>query len=144
MASRLRPTGETNVEGSLRQIASMIRRRSLVMLFSDLLVEPEGVSRGIHQLRHAGNDVIVFHILDAAEAQFPFAGMVEFVDKETPDKMLVDADGLKADYLAALADFQNRYRQECQRAGADYVALHTGMPFDRALIEFLMDRQKRY
>ena len=70
----------------------MLRHKSLVMLFSDLLSEPEPIYKAFHRLRHAGHDVIVFHILDEAEALFPFAGMLELEDNETHEKLEVDAD----------------------------------------------------
>lgn len=142
--SRAKPTGPTEVGASLLQVAEMIGHRGLVMLFSDLLVEPESVLRGLRRLRHRGHDVIVFHILDEAEALFPFTGMVEFEDKETPERLRVDADGMRADYLEALAEFREVYRRECAAAGMDYVPLHTGMPFDRALLEYLNDRGRRF
>jgi len=58
----------------------MVRSKSLIMLFSDLLADPEPIMQSLHQLRHRGHDVIVFHILDEAEVHFPFEGLVEFKD----------------------------------------------------------------
>src|SRR5207253_5393165 len=95
LLAKLKPAGETAIAKSLHQVASMIRHRSLVMLFSDLLGDPEPIHYALHRLRHAGHDVIIFHILDEAEALFPFDGMVELEDPETRDKILVDADGIK-------------------------------------------------
>ena len=60
----------------------MIRSKSLVMLFSDLLTDPEPVLQSLHHLRHRGNEVILFHILDEAEVHFPFEGVIEFEDVE--------------------------------------------------------------
>jgi uncharacterized protein (DUF58 family) len=143
LLSRLSPAGETEVAKSLHQVASMIRHRSLVMLFSDLLGETEPIFHALHRLRHSGHDVIVFHILDEAEAMFPFEGMLELEDNETRETLLVDADGIKADYLDEVAAFQARYRKECLGARIDYVPLHTGMPFDKALMSYLLNRQAR-
>ncbi|HEV3164685.1 MAG TPA: DUF58 domain-containing protein [Isosphaeraceae bacterium] len=143
LLSRLKPSGETDVAKSLHQVASMIRHRSLVMLFSDLLGDHEPIFRAFHRLRHAGHDVIVFHILDEAEALFPFEGMVELEDNETRETLLVDADGIKADYLDEVGLFQSTYRKECLGARIDYVSLHTGMPFDKALMSYLLSRQAR-
>ena len=70
--ANLKPTGETNVADSLFQLASMIRGKSLVMLFSDLLTDPEPVLRSLYRLRYSGHEVILFHILDEAEVHFPF------------------------------------------------------------------------
>jgi hypothetical protein len=113
------------------------------MLFSDLLGDPEPIRQALHRLRFAGHDVIVFHILDEAEALFPFEGMVELEDNETKETLLVDAEGIRADYLDEVADFQALYRKECLGARIDYVPLHTGMPFDKALMSYLLSRQAR-
>lgn len=144
LLARAEPSGETDIAGSLTHVAAMLRHRGLVMIFSDLLAEPEPIIKSLHRLKHRGHDVILFHILDAAEAQFPFSGMVELVDKESPDRLLVDAAGVRADYLEALAELRGRYRQACAGMGVDYLPLHTGMPFDRALTEYLLDRQVRF
>jgi uncharacterized protein (DUF58 family) len=143
LLARLQPAGETAIARSLHQVASMIRHRSLVMLFSDLLGETEPILRAFHRLRFGGHDVIVFHILDEAEALFPFQGMVELEDNETRETLLVDADGIKADYLDEVARFQGQYRKECNSARIDYVPLHTGVPFDKALMSYLLSRQQR-
>lgn len=144
LLAKLRPSGETDIAQAMHQLASMIKHKSLVMIFSDLLTDPERVSKSLHHLKHRGHDVILFHILDEAEERFPFKGMVEFLDTETPQKMVVDSDGIRADYLEALAEFREQYRRMCAIAGADYVALHTGMPFDKALTEYLFDRKQRF
>jgi uncharacterized protein (DUF58 family) len=143
LLAKLSPSGETAIAKSLHQVASMIRHRSLVMLFSDLLGEHEPILRAFHRLRHSGHDVIVFHILDEAEALFPFEGMVELEDNETRERLLVDADGIKADYLDEVAAFYDLYKRECFSARIDYVPLHTGMPFDKALMSYLLSRQAR-
>src|SRR5213082_1492899 len=109
LLAKLKPAGETAIARSLHQVASMIRHRSLVMLFSDLLGESEPILHALHRLRFAGHDVIVFHILDEAEALFPFEGMVELEDNETRETLLVDAEGIKADYLEEVARFQASY-----------------------------------
>jgi uncharacterized protein (DUF58 family) len=143
LLAKLSPAGETDVAKSLHQVASMMRHRSLVMLFSDLLGDPEPIYHALHRLRHAGHDVILFHILDEAEALFPFEGMLELEDNETKETLLVDAEGIKADYLDEVAAFQASYRKECLNARIDYVPLHTGMPFDKALMSYLLSRQAR-
>src|SRR5262249_12558269 len=142
--ANLKPTGQTDVAGCLHQLAAMIRGKSLVMLFSDLLTDPAPVIESLHHLRHRGHEIILFHILDEAEAQFPFEGVVEFEDSEEHDRLTVDARGMRADYLEALGEFQDFYRRECAKAGIDYVAMDTSVSFDRALLEYLQQRQKRF
>jgi uncharacterized protein (DUF58 family) len=143
LLAKLRPEGETEIAKSLHQFAGMLKHKSLVMLFSDLLAEPEPIYKALHRLRHAGHDVIVFHILDEAEALFPFNGMLELEDNETRETLEVDADAIKADYLEAVTSFQGSYRKECQTARIDYIPLHTGMPFDKALMSYLHSRRSR-
>ncbi len=144
LLANLKPTGTTDVAASMHQLASMIRGKSLVMVFSDLLSEPGPVVQALHHLRHRGNEVILFHILDEAEVHFPFTGIVEFEDVESPEKLTLDAKGMRDDYLGALAEFQQSYRQECNKAGVDYVAMDTSVNFDKALLEYLIQRQRRF
>ena len=141
--ANLKPAGETQIAKSLHQVAGMLRHRSLVMIFSDLLDDTEPIMKALHRLRFSGHDVILFHILDEAEALFPFEGMLEMEDNETDELLLVDAEAMKADYLEEVAAFRGTYKKECQGARIDYVPLHTGMPFDKALMSYLMSRQSR-
>ena len=143
LLARLRPEGPTDVAASIAQIVAMLKHRSLVMLFSDLLTEPEPVLQSLRKLRHRGHDVILFHILDEAEVNFPFDGMVEFEEPETHERIDVDATGFRADYLAEIAEFRETYRRECLQCGIDYVPLDTSMQFDRALTEYLLSRRAR-
>lgn len=140
---------------ALGQMASLIRHKSLVMLFSDLwpgeegegdgAEEAEAVGKGLHQLRHAGHDVILFHVLAESDVTFPYADMTEFVGHETDARLPpTDAKALRGAYLEALAEFRGRFRRICETAGVDYVPLHTGMPFDAALTEYLLERRNRF
>lgn len=143
LLSRLQPTGKTEIAQSLIQIAAMLKHRSLVMVFSDLLADPEPIFAALRQLRYRGHDVILFHVLDEAEVRFPFDGMVELEEPETTSRLTIDATGFKQDYLRELEAFREQYRQECFQRGIDYVPLDTSMQFDRALTEYLVSRQAR-
>jgi uncharacterized protein (DUF58 family) len=139
--ARLKPRAGTDVARSLNQLAAMLKHSSLVMLFSDLLVDPEPVLKALRRLRHGGHDVIVFHILDQAEVAFPFEGLVELYDPESTQKVEVDADSYRRDYLEEIKKFRDTYQRECRQSHIDYVPLDTGMPFDRALMEYLVSRR---
>lgn len=143
LLAKLQPAGETRIDASLHQIAGMIRHKSLIMIFSDLLGDADPILKALYRLRFAGHDVIVFHILDEAEAEFPFQGMLELEDNETQERLEVDADAIKSDYLEEVARFRESYRAESVRARIDYVPLHTGMPFDKALMSYLLSRRGR-
>jgi uncharacterized protein (DUF58 family) len=142
--AKSKPVGQTEIAKNLRQIAAMIKHRRLLMLFSDLLTDPEPVIESLRLLRHAGHDIILFHVLDEAEVTFPFDGMVDLKDPETDESMVIDADGIRSDYLETVSELCNQYRSECQSIGADYVQLDTSMPFGTALLEYLSQRKARF
>jgi len=142
--ANLKPAGKTDVAASLSQIAAMLRHASLVMIFSDLLAEPEPIFQALHRLRHRGHDVILFHVLDEAEARFPFEGMVELEEPESGERLTLDADNFRRDYLAEIEAFREAYRRECFQSGIDYVPLDTSMQFDKALAGYLAGRKARY
>lgn len=139
-----KPTGKTHVAECLQRIGAMVRHRSLMMLFSDLLTDLDEFTKSLHMLRHAGHDVIVFHILDEAEVHFPYSGNLELLDPESGDTAVVDAAGIKVDYLEAVESFRADLQAACRSVGADYVPLDTSLPFDRALIEYLSQRKARF
>ncbi|HLN27153.1 MAG TPA: DUF58 domain-containing protein [Gemmataceae bacterium] len=144
LLSNLKPSGQTDVAHCLHQVAAMIRTKSLVLLFSDLLTDPQPVLQSLHHLRHGGNEIILFHILDEAEVHFPFEGVIEFEDIEEHDQLTIDARGMRADYLQSLDEFREFYRRECAKANIDYVPMDTSISFDKALMEYLLSRQKRF
>jgi uncharacterized protein (DUF58 family) len=143
LLARLKPAGKTEIAKSLVQIAAMLKHRSLVMLFTDLLAEPDPILRALRRLRHGGHDVILFHVLDEAEVHFPFDGIVELEEPENEEKLQVDASGFRGDYLAEVQRFCEMYRRECFKSGIDYVGLDTSMQFDKALVEYLVSRRAR-
>src|SRR4051812_25820744 len=140
LLANLKPAGKTDVAAGLHQLVAMIRSKSLIMLFSDLLAEPGPILESLHRLRHRGHEVIVFHILDEAEVHFPFEGLVEFADVEDDQRLMVDAPGMRSDYLKSLAEFRTHYKSECAKANIDYVAIDTSVSFDKALMEYLLQR----
>jgi uncharacterized protein (DUF58 family) len=142
--SGMTPDGTTELPASLIQVAAMLRHHSLVMLFSDLLGDPAEILAALGRLRHGGHDVIVFHVMDEAEVHFPYDGPIEFQDPETGEVVTVDATGFRDEYLRGVDAFRETYREGCNRMRVDYVPLDTSMPFDKALTEYLQQRQARF
>ena len=106
-------------------------------LFTLQISEGQSHGKGFHDL------IGGLHVLDEAEVRFPFQGMVELTDPESSQSMVVDADAARRDYVYGVEEFRDHYRQMCQQAGIDYVPLDTSMPFDAALMEYLINRQQR-
>ena len=142
--ARLKPEGKTNLAHSLNQLAAMLRTRTLVMIFTDLLDNVDDVFNSIFRLRHNGHDVILFHVLDEAEVNFPFTGICELEDSETQEKLKVDASAFRADYLKEIQAFREDITLRCAKGSVDYVPLDTSMQFDRALVEYFHSRQARF
>ncbi|MBQ9874889.1 MAG: DUF58 domain-containing protein [Thermoguttaceae bacterium] len=139
----LRPSGKTDFAAALTQFASTLKRASLVMIFSDLLGDPEGTLNAIYRLRHSGHDVILFHILGEAEAKFALKGDLELRDPETGESVVVDAESVGDYYREELERFRERFRREASNAKFDFVELDAGTPFDKALLEYLTARAAR-
>jgi uncharacterized protein (DUF58 family) len=148
--NQLEPSGTTHLPDCLTQIAAMLKQHSLVIFLTDLLPnsdgggQPDEVISSLARLRHGGHDVIVFHILDEAEVNFPYSGSVEFEDTESGQTITVDASEIRNEYLQDLDEFRQQYRNGCDRLRIDYVPLDTSMPFDKALTEYLIQRQNRF
>ena len=141
--AKLEPREKTDIGNSLNQLAAMLKHSSLVMIFSDLLADPDEVIASLRRLRHGGHDVILFHVLDQAEVSFPFEGLVELRDPESDETIEVNADAYRSEYLEEIESFRTLYARECRQSGIDYVPLDTSMQFDRALTEYLTNRRSR-
>ncbi len=143
LLSRLKPNGTTDFHHSISQLAAMLKHRSLVMVFSDFLVDEASTVDALYRIRHGGHDVILFHILDEAEVSFPFHGVCKMIDPETNEEIKIDADGFRAEYVERIESFRNGLAKQCRDSGIDYVPLDTSMQFDKALMEYLHSRRAR-
>lgn len=143
LLSKLEPSGKTDFQHSLGQLAAMLKTRSLVMIFSDFLVDEEQTMNALFRLKHGGHDVILFHVLDEAEVSFPFRGICKMRDPETNEELKIDADGFRKEYVQQIEDFRGNLTAQCRKVGIDYVALDTSMQFDKALLEYLLSRRAR-
>ena len=137
-----KPGGETSLSGPMHDLADGLKRRGLVILISDLLDEPEKVLSALQHFRFQGHDVIVFHIMDNAELNFPFDTMTEFSDLETGLKSTVSAEGIKPVYMKELKAFLAAYEKGCAGVQADYRLFDTKQPLKLALSEYLFRRSR--
>ena len=143
LLARLKPEGKTDFAKSLNQITSMLKQRSLMMMFTDFLVDEEATMNALYRLRHGGHDVILFHVLDEAEVKFPFRGICQMRDPETGEELKVDADGFRDEYIEGITAFRDNLAKNCRNAGIDYVPVDTSMQFDKALLGYLLSRRAR-
>src|SRR5215471_18223443 len=139
---RLRTAHETNVSKPLHQLAESLTKRGLVILISDLLDDPEFVIRGLKHFQFRGIDVIVFHVLDPDEIEFPFERATRFEDLETREEVMAIPGAVREHYLREMASFIERYRRELGAAGIDYQLLSTKHPLELALLSYLTTRSR--
>ena len=136
--------GETGLAAVLNDVALRVRKRGLIILFSDLLAEPGPVTDALHHLKFRGHDLIIFNIFDVAEVTFPFDGQVRFTDPESSLHVDTNPQSIKSAYLTQIRNFIEAYRRDVMSVQADFVSVDTSMTFDKALISYLINRQGRY
>jgi len=136
------PTEGTDVAGVLHQIAITQRRRGLVILISDLFDDEQKILDGIQHLRFGGHEVIVFHVLDPDEIDFPFKGMVEFDGLEGMGKMMTRPSDIRKSYLREMQAFRDRIREGCERNSTHYVLVNTGNPLHEVLSGYFAFRRR--
>ena len=133
--------GETDLGRIFHELAPKLHRRGLVILLSDCFGDVSALMRGLSHFRHARHDVIVFQIWHRDELDFPFKGQVRFDDLEVADhRRMLDAQLLRRQYLARLADYRNGLREGCARHRVDLVPIVTDQPYAAALREYLVRR----
>ena len=137
------PRGTTGLAQGIGAALGRVPHRGVIVLISDLLTDMGAVLEALHHIRYRGHDLIVFHVLDAAETTFPFEGPVRLEDPESGATLVVEAGGVRAAYRAALERWRGELRTRITALRGDYVALDTATPFDKALIEFLVERSRR-
>ncbi len=134
------PKDKTEMYSTLRAAAENLPRRGMIVLVSDLLVDVEGTIKGLKLLRQRGHDVLVFHVMDDDELDFPFAGPTRFEGLETLDHLNCNPRALREGYLEALNAFLEEIRRRCVRNTIDYALIRTSQPLDAALATYLSNR----
>ena len=138
----LQATGGTSAEGALRDLAVRLRRAGLVVLLSDLLVNPDETLTALKFLRHHGHEVLVFHLLDPGERELPAASEARFYDPETNDELLVSVADIRVEYREAVADALAEWKRKLQPHGIDYHVIDTDQPLSLALRAYLRKRER--
>ena len=136
----LEPQGRTRLGPVLHELAERVKRRGLVILCSDLMDHPDEVLKGLQHFRHRHHEVIVFHILDPNEIEFPYTDTATFVDLETGDRLTTEPWEIARRYREKLEAWTGHYRRQCREQRIDYVPIDTRTPFDQALLKYLEKR----
>lgn len=134
---RAEPKGEGRIAPAIERVADVASRPGIVVIVSDCYDEPAGLGSAVDTLRARGHDVIVFHLVDPAEEEFPFDGPLVFEDGESGVRIPLRPEETRARYLALFGAHGAALVERLQAAGADYVPLRTDQPLDAALHTYL-------
>lgn len=136
----VKATGETGLVSSLHEAAEKIPQRAMVVIISDLFVEPEELKSAFQHLRFRKHDVTIFHLLEKHEIEFDFERPTRFVDMEGGSSVMVDPDVIGRQYRQALAQYLEEVTAIVQDAAIDYHRISIEEPYDAVLARFLLGR----
>ena len=141
LLEKTEPGNETKLGDTFHKLAETIKRRSLVVIISDLFDDADELVSGLKHFRHKKHDVIVFQTLDPAELTFPFEDVSCIEDMETGREITSDPRALRNGYLEELGNFLDLVRGGCLTSQIDYALAETNMKFDTFLGTYLAKRQ---
>ncbi len=136
----IQPVPKNTIAKQLHDIALLMKRRSFVVLISDLLGDVDDIMAGLDHLRFDGHNVVVMHTLDPYELEFPFKGTWRFEGLEEELPLTTQPDRIRADYMASLGEYMEQLRSGCIGSNVDYTTVDTSRPLDAVLSEFFFSR----
>jgi uncharacterized protein (DUF58 family) len=143
LMNRGRPREKTSLAPIFHDLAERLNRRAIVVLLSDLFDEPADLLAGLQHLRYKRHEVIVLHLLDRAELEFPFQEATLFRGLEEFPELLTDPRSLRQGYLEQVATFLTDVQRGCRAQNIDYVQLPTDVDLGVALSAYLAHRLAR-
>jgi uncharacterized protein (DUF58 family) len=136
------PDSHTDVARVFPELAAQIRRRGMIVLFSDLFLDLPTLAQALREFRLRRHEVIVFHVLHSDELTFPFQDNTLFRGIEEDVQLHTEPRALRRAYLESIDRFLADVRKTCAAAGIDYVLMNTSDPLDAVLSSYLTFRQK--
>ncbi len=137
-----KPSNETETAKALDMLAERIKRRGLVIIFSDFFDDKESVLKALKHFRHRDHEVLAFHILDPREIDFKLGNAANFKDMETGEEIVTQPYHLHNSYSKTMTNYIEEIRKECFSHHIDYNLIDTSQPFDKALKDYLVKRRK--
>jgi uncharacterized protein (DUF58 family) len=134
---------KTQMAPLFHELAERINRRSIIFVISDVFDDVDQVLMGLKHLRHKRHEVVLWHILDAAEVTFPFQEATLFRGLEEYPQLLADPRSLRQSYLEQFRQFVDQLTHGCRNQNIDYVQLRTDTRLDVALSSYLAHRLPR-
>ena len=138
---QIKPGRRTAMAPTFHELANTIKKRGLIIVISDLYDDQAEIVRALQHFVFKKHQIIVFHVMDQAELDFPFTKMHTFVDMETDQRLQIDPRYLREPYLDEINAFIDVFRRECSLRNIEYVLTPTDQPYDMMLLEYLARRK---
>ena len=138
---RAKPERESDLGDVLSQVCDKIRRRGVVIVISDLLVDLDSFYKSLGRLQHNGHEILVFQILDDDEIELPFGDSVLFKDIEGDEQLFAEPWAFRKAYKAAMEQFIEETGRRCRSAGIDHLLMKTSDNLGLALSHYLHGRE---
>ena len=133
----------TDLDAPLQQIASLIRRRGLVILVSDLLASVESLQTNLAYLRSRGHEVMLLRTIDPAETQLQIQSPSMVVDMESGKEIYIDPESARSDYVDRFEEHGRQLQAICESLGVDFFPIITDQPIEQALFHLVNSQQRR-
>jgi uncharacterized protein (DUF58 family) len=140
LLEKAKPHGETQLAAVLHELAETIQQRALVVIISDLFLEPAVLSSCFQHLRFRKHDVAVFHLLDPLELEFTFRRPMRFLDMEGGPSIFAEPNEIADRYKRALDEYLSALKQVVLESAIDYHRVNLTEDYEKVLVRFLMSR----
>jgi uncharacterized protein (DUF58 family) len=131
---------KTSTGPIFHELAERFHKRGVVIVLSDMFDNVPSMLAGLKHFRHRRHDVIIFHVLDRAELDFPFRRLTKFKGLEAMPEVLTDPRSLRRAYLEEFNRFQREVQSACRGQQMDYHLLPTDQSLGTALSTYLASR----
>lgn len=137
------PANATRLDECLNELAGRMRRREIVMIFSDFFTDDlDALENALGRLRYSRHEVVLFQVMHHDELTFEFSEMTKFVGMELPDELVAQPERIRAAYLAAMHRFNDRLEAICQRNRVERVLVDTSRDMAEVLVDYLNQRSR--
>ncbi|MGH7145840.1 MAG: DUF58 domain-containing protein [Planctomycetota bacterium] len=136
----IKARNKTTMTATFHDVAEKIKRRSLLVIFSDLYEDAAQIFSAMSHFAARKHEVLLFHTMDRQELQFDFNKLAEFVDMETGERLLADPLHIRGEYLKQLEVFQSEFKRRAMDLNCEYIPVNTDVPFEILLGQFLRRR----
>jgi uncharacterized protein (DUF58 family) len=139
---QIEPVHKTQMSDCLMELAGRMKRREIVVIFSDFFTELNPLEAALQRLRYNRHEVVLAQIMHHDELAFEFDGMVKFVGLEIPDELITQPLELRRAYLRALGQFNEQLADICQRNRIERILVDTSRDMGQVFVDYLNQRSR--